>query len=233
MRHDILIAFEQRLKDHGSNQVPSHAACLAFLPSLVTLAGESKNTSLQQAAVACMDQIVEKYGKRDIAVVTAATSAVSGSHCLESTDVRTRCSALLCLATMVEVLRDAFVPMVPRALSKALDYLALSVEEGVEDSRLHNAAYTLVAGLLLYLPWMIHGAYLDRLLNVSFESANAEMGDDCDQLRLDALRLVANSVDPKECYQALDRTWRTAVAQGPKVGSAGPFLTYVLTLPRQ
>ena len=196
---------------------------MAFLPSLVTLAGESKNTSLQQAAVACIDQIVEKYGKKDIAVVTVATIVVSGSHCLESTDVKTRCSALLCLATMVEVLRDAFVPMVPRALSKALDHLALSVEEGVEDSRLHNAAYTFVTGLLLYLPWMIHGAYLERLLNVSFESANAEMGADSDELRLDALRLVAKSVDPQECYQALDRTWRTAVAQGPKVGYSDRF----------
>ena len=166
-------------------------------------------------------------------MVTAATMAVSGPHCLESADVRTRCSALLCLATMVEVLRDAFVPTVPRALSKALDHLALSVEEGVEDPTLHNAAYTFVTSLLLYLPWMIHGAYLDRLLNVSFESANAEMGDESDQLRLDALRLIANSVDSKECYQALDRTWRTAVAQGPKVRSPDHLPPYVLILPRQ
>ena len=111
-----------------------------------------------------------------------------------------------------------------------MDHLATSVQEGAENPRLHNAAYAFVTGLLMYLPWMVKGAYLDRLLTVSYESANAEMGFDSDQLRSDALQLVSKSVEPKECFQALDRTWRTAVAQGPGVKSSDHCQRHALTL---
>ena len=183
--------------------------------------------------MACIDKIVEKYGKRDTSAVIAAAVAISVPQCLEANDAGTRCQALVCLATMAEVLREEFVPIVPRALPTTMDHLAASIQEGAENPRLHNAAYAFVTGLLMYLPWVVQGGYLDRLLSVSYESAIAQMGIDSDQLRSEALRLVADSVEPKECFQALDRTWGFAVTEGPEVKSSDDCRRHALTLPRR
>lgn len=185
---------------------------------------------LRQAAMTCTDQIIEKFGKKDIAVVTAAATTISGPQCLEATDASIHISSLICLATIVEVLREAFIPMIPTVFPRVMDHLATSIEEGVENPRLHNAVYTFVTALLVYLPWIVHGSSLDRLLKLSYESANAEIGDACDQLRSDALQLAAKSVEPKECLLALDRTWTVAMAEGPLVRSAHCSLQCLLIL---
>ena len=174
---------------------------------------------LRQAAMTCMDQIIEKFGKKDIGVVNTAATTISGPRCLEATDASIQISSLICLATIVEVLRDAFIPMIPAVFPRVMDYLASSIEEGVENPRLHNALYTFVTALLVYLPWIVHGSSLDHLLKLSYESANAEIGDACDQLRSDAMQLAAKSVEPKEFLLALDRTWTVAMAEGPLVRS--------------
>lgn len=167
----------------------------------------------------CIDQIVERFGKKDVSAVTAAATTICGRSCLEATDAGTQSSSLVCLATMVEVLNEAFIPMIPSVLPKAEGHLAASVEEDAENPKLHNAVYTFMTALLVYLPWMVHGAYLDGLLTGSYESANAEMGEDCDRLRSDVLQLLAKSIEPKECLKALDRTWSVAMVEGPLVRS--------------
>ena len=166
-----------------------------------------------------MDQVVEKFGKQDVSAVTAAATTISGPDCLEAKDAGTQISSLLCLATMVEVLREAFISMVPRVLPTAMDHLRTSIEEGVENPKLHDAVYTLMTELLVYLPWILQGTHLDWLLKHSYESANAEMGGGCDQLRSDTLQLVAKSIEVKECLMALNRTWTVAMAEGPMVQS--------------
>ncbi|KAL8793139.1 MAG: hypothetical protein Q9195_004251 [Heterodermia aff. obscurata] len=159
--------------------------------------------------------IVEKFGKQEVSAVTAVADTVCGPDCLEAKDASTQISSLLCLATIVEVLREAFISMVPRVLPKVMDHLTTSIKEGVENPKLHNAVYTFMTALLVYLPWILQGIHLDNLLRKSYESANAEMGDDCDQLRSDTLQLVAKSIDAKECLMALDRTWTVAMVEGP------------------
>ena len=164
-----------------------------------------------------MDQVVEKFGKQDVSAVTAGATTISGPDCLEAKDTGTQILSLLCLATMVEVLREAFISIVPRVLPTAMDHLTNSIEEGDGNPKLHNAVYTFMTGLLVYLPWILQGIHLDMLLKKSYESANAEMGVDCDLLRTDTLQLVAKSIEAKECLMALDRTWSVAMAEGPLV----------------
>ena len=176
-----------------------------------------------------MDQVVEKFGKQDVPAVTAAATTISGPDCLEAKDSSTQISSLLCLATMVEVLREAFVPVVPRVLPTAIDHLKISIEEGVENPKLHNAVYTFMTGLLVYLPWILQGTHLDSLLKNSFESANAEMGGHCDQLRTETLQLAAKSIEVKECLMALERTWTAAMAEGPSVHSLHHCLHHICT----
>ncbi len=173
--------------------------------------------SLKYTAVACMDRIAELFGKKDVAAIIASARIVAGDECLRASESSLRTISTLCLATMVEVSGDGFISILPLALPTAMDSLATSFGEDTEDGALHNAVYSFLDALILHVPWMITGADLDLVLKLSFESANAEMGEDCDQSRIEALRLVPTKLEAKECLAALDRTWTVAMTEGPLV----------------
>lgn len=198
-----------------SEEAAARTACLDFMPQLSTTIVETGDVALRPTAIVCIDLIVEKFGKKDFDAVSAAASTVSGRECLAAADGSTRIAALLCLATMAEVLGEALIPVIPQAIPLAMDGLTTSLDEEAEDHRLHNACYAFVTSLLLYIPWMITGSYVDRLLKVSFESANAELGEECSHTRFETLRLLAKTLEPKDCFVALDGTWKNAVAEGP------------------
>lgn len=195
----------------------SQAGCLAFLPQLEYIVEKSSDFLLKKTAIVCVDRIAELFGKKSVAAIAASARAVAGDECLRASDGSLRTISLLCLATMVEVLSYEFVSVLPLALPTAADSLATSIGEDTEDSALHNAVYSFVGALILYVPWMVTGADLDTILKLSFESANAEMGGECDQSRSEALRLMPKNLEAKNCFAALDRTWMDAMTEGPLV----------------
>lgn len=217
VRLQVLRSFGHRLNDNKLDLEASQAACLAFLPPLASIIKESSDVSLKHIAVVCMDRIAELFGKKDVAAIVASARIVAGDECLKASESSLRTISMLCLATMVEVLSDGFISILPLALPKAMDNLATSIQEDTEDGALHNAVYSFLGALILYVPWMVTGADLDFALKLSFESANAEMGEECDQSRIEALRLVPKKVEAKDCLAALDRTWTISMTEGPLV----------------
>lgn len=215
IRQQVLRSFRYRLKDRTLDRKASQSACLAFLPHLTSIVKESPNVSLKHTAIACIDLIAELFGKKAGAAIIASARIVAGDECLKASEGSLRIISMLCLATMVEVLSDNFISVLPLALPKAMDSLATSVGEDTEDGALHNAVYSFLGSLILYVPWMLTGADLDSVLKLSFESANAEMGEECDHSRIEALRFVPKKVEGKECLATLDRTWTIAMTEGP------------------
>ena len=169
---------------------------------------------LKHTAIDCVDRIVTSIGKKDINAVVGAAQVISGALCLAPVQSSLRVASFLCLATIVEETGDAFIPILPRAFPIAIETLAVGIRTASEDGELHNAVYSFVGALLLYVPWMVEGADLDQILKLSHESASARMGDACDQTRIKALMLIPRRVDAKECFTALDRTWSSARIQG-------------------
>lgn len=221
VRRHVLRSLEQRVNlDKGGDKV-SQEACLSFLPQLTSVVENSTDPVLKHTAVACIDRIAEKYGKKYVDAVASAARIVSGDSCLGATDSTLRIMALLCLASVIEVVGEAIIPVIPQALPKSIEHLQLSMKEDQEDARLHNAVYSIMGSLLLYIPWIVTGTYLDQLLRTSYESANADLGEECDQSRMDALRLIAKQTDAKECFAALERTWTNAMTEGPQVSDYG------------
>lgn len=200
-------------KDSNSAQ----KACLDFLPQLTSILKKSSSLRLKHAALACIDCISEKFGKKDIAaVLTTASTTFSSRNCIP-TDRSFQIAILLCLATMIEVVNDAFIPLIPLVLPQTYDHLGASIEEDSEDEGLHNAAYSLIGALLLHMPWIVTGTYLERLLRISYQSANADMGEDCNKSRQETLRLAAKQIEPRQSFATLCETWKSAMSEGPNV----------------
>ena len=212
----MLRSFEHRLNDRKLNQA-SQTACLAFLPQLIAVIEETPDIELRHTAISCVDRVAEKFGKKDPSAVLAAVQAISGKNCLGAAESSLQVISLLCLATMVEASGDMFISVVPKTFPAAINHLGASIAEDVEDESLHNAVYSFLGALLVYVPWAITGADLDRFLTISYESANAEIGELCDQSRSEALAMVPKQVELRECFAALVRTWPSAMTRGPLV----------------
>jgi U3 small nucleolar RNA-associated protein 10 len=217
LRRKVLRSLEVRIDQENQSNAQSRLAMLNFLPQLTAVIRESSDILYKHTAVACVDKISEKYGKKDLEAVTSAAQTIASEHCLGQEDARLRVMALLCLASLVEILREAIVPVLPVAITKALEYIEESLVEDEENLKLHNAAYAFISALVHRLPYMISGAYLEKLLLISYDSAETGLDDESDESRMQCLQLAAKQVDAKSMFGALAHSWNNAAQSGSLV----------------
>ncbi|KAI1090877.1 hypothetical protein F5B19DRAFT_494000 [Rostrohypoxylon terebratum] len=214
LRRKVLRAVEVRIDEESQGDVNSRAVLLAFLPHLTAIIRVSDDMAYKHLAVGCVDKISEKYGKKDPEAVTAAAATIASDQCLGQDDERLRVMALLCLASLVDVLQDGIMPVLPYAIPKAISYIADSVKGETPGIELHNASYAFTAALAQHVPYMLSGTYLGQLLAVSSASSNANLGAEANDARLQCLRLLAKQVDAKPLFSALEQNWGTATGSG-------------------
>ncbi|KAJ5448634.1 hypothetical protein N7445_003455 [Penicillium cf. griseofulvum] len=215
LRRKVLRLLETRLRQNPERDNLSQIRVLDFLPTLVGIVESSPDTLLKHAAVSCIDRITDKYGRKDPSKVIAAARVVASESCLGQSDDRIRYMGILCLASMAEVLGQAMIPALPDTLKRSLELLELSLVAGKENSRLHDAVFTLFSALFVHLPFMISAGHLDKMLLLSFKSANADIEESSDESRQESLRLMARKVDVAATLGAVDRNWQHAVQAGP------------------
>jgi U3 small nucleolar RNA-associated protein 10 len=216
LRQKVLRALEMRVDSEQTSDAKSRTALLAFLPQLTAVIRESDDIHYKHTAITCVDKIAEKYGKKDIEAVTAAAATIAGDRCLGQPFDQLKVMALLCLASLVDVLQDAIVPVLPTAVPKTLAYLRESLQAEKVDFELHDASYAFMTALAQHLPYMISGGYLDELLVCSNMSAKVVVNENSSN-RLQCLRLAARLVDSKVMFTALQANWASAASSGSSV----------------
>ena len=213
LRQKVLRALEVRVDSESNTAVASRTALLSFLPQLTAAIRESPDIRYKHTAVTCVDKIAEKYGKMDIEAVVAAASTIAGPDCLGQDDQRLRVMALLCLTSLVDVIKDAIVPVLPTAIPQTVAYLYESVQGEDVDEELHAAGYSMITALAEHLPYML-SSYLDRILEVSNISAEAGLGEEANESRTSCLRLLSQRLDAKVIFTGLQKSWDGAKSAG-------------------
>ncbi|KAG5993053.1 hypothetical protein E4U54_003481, partial [Claviceps lovelessii] len=213
LRQKVLRALEVRVETESNTDAASRNALLSFLPQLTAAIRESKDIRYKHTAVTCVDKIAEKYGKKDVEAVVAAGETIAGPHCLGQEDQRLRVMALLCLTSLVDVLQDAVVPILPVAIPQAITYLEASLEGEDVNQELHSACYGFISSLAEHLPYML-STHLDKILGISYQSAESGLDQDADESRTGCLEILAKKLDAKEFFAGLDRNWDKAVEAG-------------------
>jgi U3 small nucleolar RNA-associated protein 10 len=217
LRRKILRSLDVRIDQESPSDSASRTAMLGFLPQLTAIIRESQDVLYKHTAISCVDKISEKYGKKDLETVAAAADTIAGIHCLGQSDDRLRVMALLCLSSLVEILREGMVAVLPVAIPKSLEYMEVSVKNDAESRKLHNATYTFISSLIHHLPYMVSSGYLDKLLSISNISAEADLDDEVDDSRVQCLQLAARQIDAKSLFAALEKNWDEAAAAGTLV----------------
>ncbi|KAI0415782.1 armadillo-type protein [Xylaria grammica] len=214
LRRKVLKAVEVRIDQESQADGNSRAALLAFLPQLTEIIRVSDDVAYKHIAVGCVDKISEKYGKKDPEAVAAAASTIAGDKCLGQDDMQLRIMALLCLASLVDVLQDGIVPVLPSAIPRALSHISESFSNSTRLPELHNAAYAFITALAQYLPYMLSGSYLGQILAVSSASARSRMGGESNDARLQCLQFIAKQVEAKTMFVALEKSLSTYADAG-------------------
>ncbi|PNP57868.1 hypothetical protein THARTR1_02026 [Trichoderma harzianum] len=213
LRQKVLRALEIRVGSESNTDPASRTALLTFLPQLTAAIRESSDIRYKHTAVTCVDKIAEKYGKKDIEAVVAAASTIAGEHCLGQDEKQLRIMALLCLTSLVDVLQDAIVPVLPIAIPQAVTYLNQSLQEDTRDEELHSAGFGFISALAEHLPYML-STYIGRILEVSNKSAEAELDAETNEARVGCREFLAKKLEAKEIFTSLDLNWESATSNG-------------------
>ncbi|KAK2802261.1 snoRNA-binding rRNA-processing protein utp10 [Emmonsiellopsis sp. PD_5] len=219
LRRRVLRLLENRLEQTHDKDSASQARVLAFLSTLIGILESSPDVLLKHAAVACVDRIAEKYGKKDPAAVVEAAKVVAGESCIGQADDRIRVIGMLCLASITEVLGEAIIPVLPAIFSRAFSLLKASLGSSKKNIQLHDAVYSLICTLVTHVPWMVSDEHLSSILQLSFKSATADLPEESDDNRRGALQLLARRVDVTETFKSIDSNWSFAIAAGPRAAS--------------
>lgn len=226
LRRKILRSLELRITQENQFNVVARQAMLSFLPQLTAIIRESDDILYKHTAVSCVDKIAEKYGKMDREAVAAAAETIAGEHCLGQADPRLRLMAVLCLTSLIDVLREGIVSVLPTATPKILAYMSESIGDA-GDEALHNATYGFVSALLEHLPYMVSGANISELLSISNQSAEEDLEEETHESRERCLRVAAKQIDAKVMFTALENNWDVASRAGPE--SVREYLTILST----
>ena len=163
------------------NDHQSVSALLEFLPRVDAVLMRSQVMDVKIIAVSCIDRIIERFGKKDVSAVAAVSQTVAGPQALASADDRIRILSLLCLTSIVDVLEDEAIALLPTILPKSFQYLESAIAQ--ENTGLHNAVYTLLSNIVERLGFMFSREYLVPVLKLSQRSAAAALDDACDESR--------------------------------------------------
>jgi U3 small nucleolar RNA-associated protein 10 len=217
LRRKVLRLLESRLRRDTERDSVSQTKILDFLSILTQIIQDSPDILLKHAAVACIDRISDRYGKKDRSKVVETAKVIAGKQCIGQTDDRIRVMGVLCLASMAEVLGQAIIPILPQALPQSFNLLRTSLDS--ENSRLHDAVFSLFSALLVHVPFMILDSSLDNILQLSFKSAISAMPEESNENRREVLSLMAKRVEVRETFSAIQRNWPQAVSEGSEVGT--------------
>ncbi|KEF56246.1 uncharacterized protein A1O9_07827 [Exophiala aquamarina CBS 119918] len=185
-----------QLQHNAAKDSKTNSEAVAFLPTLELILTTTVNEAYRHAAIACLDRIVELYGRKNPdSILKMAHILVEGDHGLSSTDFRTQVMSMLCLASMMEVLKETAVPIIPPSMSKVLAILKNTTAEDGKNTELHTGAFALLSEFVSHIPFMLSDENVVEILRVSYDSARADLEASCTESRKEALSLVAHKLD--------------------------------------
>lgn len=211
VKRKVLRLLESRLHTQHERSLAVQTRAIAFLQTLFRVLKGSEDEISKHAAIVCVDRICELYGRKDITAVIEAARVISSDVCLDSVDKKINTLALLCLTSIIGLVKDAIVPIVPHLMSKAFALLRSSLEEGSEDSELHDATFSLISALLAKVPFIVSEEYLEHILSLSAVSRNSELDSECHEMRAHSLQLIGKNIELGKIIGSLQRTWATTV----------------------
>ncbi|KAE9965862.1 hypothetical protein BLS_000957 [Venturia inaequalis] len=206
IRRIVIHSVDSQVQSLKQQNIDVTTATLEFVPHVTSLIEKSTDVSLKRDAISCIDQIIERFGKKDTSVAIAAAQVVTSTEALRSANETLRYTSMYCLVTIVDVLRDEFIPLVPQVLPIALDYLEGSL--GGSRDTTAKSSFTLITSLVQHLPFLFTGEeYLDRALKLAQAASVSSVSGVTASKRNELYKLIGRYIDASELFAAYNRSY--------------------------
>ncbi|RMZ81797.1 hypothetical protein DV738_g1940, partial [Chaetothyriales sp. CBS 135597] len=199
-------------------------AAIAFLSQLRSLIQANRNAALTHAAIQCIDAVVEVYGRKDVDALVDMAGFLAGEQVSIGSSVDQDIVLMLCLASMMDVMGDAAVPVASPVLHKALEALE-SLTEDEDESGLFNAICSALSAVLTHVSYMIDDDSLARLLTRLLEKEGSSNSKAREDMKLESLGLAAQKVEISVLVPILRTTWQHMRADGRQVDFSALLVT--------
>lgn len=208
IRQQVFWSLEQRVKTAKRGDAALQTIFAETLSNCAIFVAESQPVSTRTAAIACIDNISEKFGKTDRDAVMHVAERIAGPAALGDEDRELRRISLLCLADMLEVLGEEFIPIMVKTTNHAIKYLAdeLSDEEDARDHAMVNACFGYAMAVLDHIPWMLTGNFLEKLLELAAVANNYQAKQ--------FTELASKTVEAKDLFLSIEKTMGTVEGIG-------------------
>ncbi|KAI5848875.1 armadillo-type protein [Tricharina praecox] len=218
-RSSALTTFKNRVVSEYRTDATSRNAILDLAPKIAAIiTAQDSPKELKADALLCILAVTQKFGKQEQTAVSALTEAVASIGALRSPDSGLRVLALVCLTHMTTVLGGRIIPILPKTVPIAIEYLQAAVrseDSSVEVSMVHNAVFKYLEELVKNVPSFMT-SYLTKVLPLA---AAAWDQDDLDEglpydVRRNFLVAVASRMELRTVIGAITKAWKPSCAHG-------------------
>jgi len=218
-RSSALTTFKNRVFAEYRTDATSRGAILDLAPKIAAIiTAQHSPNELKADALLCILAVTQKFGKQEQNAVSALTEAVASTGALRSPDSGLRVLALVCLTHMTTILGGRIIPILPKTVPIAIEYLQAAVhseDSSVELSMVHNAVFKYFEELVKNVPSFM-ASYLPKVLPLA---AAAWDQDDLDEglpynVRRNFLLAVAIRMELRTVIGAITKAWKPSCAHG-------------------
>ncbi|RMZ75435.1 hypothetical protein DV737_g5281, partial [Chaetothyriales sp. CBS 132003] len=211
----LRVLFNQ-LHNKPSKDSTTAEVAITFLGQLRALILAKTNAVLTSAAIQCIDAVVEVYGRKDVDAIVEIAGFLAGEEVSIGFSVEQDVVLMLCLASMMDIMRDAAVSVAAPMLRKALGALE-SITEEADESGLFNAICSALSAVLTHVSYMVDDDSLARLLTCLLGKEDSSSGKAKEEMRAETLDLVAQKVDVAILVPILGTAWQHMLKEGLEV----------------
>jgi U3 small nucleolar RNA-associated protein 10 len=218
-RSAALTTFKSRVDAEYRTDAVSRKAILDLTPQIADIIkSQSTPNELKAEALLCIQAVTTKFGKQELNYISALTEAVVGTGALRNPDSGLRVLALVCLSSMTTILGGRIVPVLPKSVPLAIEYLQAAVrseDSSEEVSLVHNAVFKYLEELVKNVPRFIT-TYLVKILPLAAAAWEQDGLDEgiAHDVRRSFLMTVANKMELRNVVGAVTKSWKASCAHG-------------------
>ena len=179
---------------------------------VTTVLGTVVDDAQRYSAIICIDQIAVRFGKKDPSKILPAARMLVGEHGIGSNTGRIQITALLTLASMVDILREDMLEHVPSIMLRCFQLLVVNSEAQIPKTKLHNAAFAVINSITEHLPFILSGNLLDNAFQAA-QMATEMKFDEGDDFRDQFYSTVARQINASEVFALAQRNSAWAKTQ--------------------
>ena len=187
---------------------------IGFHKDILRVLQEASDPNLKIAAVSCIDLIGSKYGKKYPELTADAARVIIKPDILNNDDDQLRTAALLCLASLLDVLHHSFIPLLTGIMPFIFMHFEHSLKAGPARNNLHNASCAFVSAVLEHIPFVLSVSDIQTLLQLMQISATLKHSIETIDSRKQIYSLLIHKVDEIVLFTSIQYSAKGAILSG-------------------